>query len=158
VSITRNPLLINVGFIMSQSVGASREIPFELPQLMFPPDLELTQVNGIMHLDRTRQGILVHFDFRGTVILECVRCLENYNHVLHTKFSELFAFDRRSVTESGLILRDDANIDAYPLLREFFLLDVPIRPLCKPDCRGLCLECGVNLNNELCEHNKQAIY
>jgi len=37
-------------------------------------------------------------------------------------------------------------------VREFMLLEVPISPLCRPDCKGLCLECGNNLNENTCDH------
>ena len=37
-------------------------------------------------------------------------------------------------------------LDLAPLLREYLVLDIPSRPLCRPDCRGLCPECGNNLN------------
>ena len=54
--------------------------------------------------------------------------------------------------ESGLILPEDGHIDLEPLIREYLTLEIPIQPLCKPDCKGLCVECGENLNERLCEH------
>jgi uncharacterized protein len=64
----------------------------------------------------------------------------------------LYAFDKRSETDSGLILPEDAHIELAPLLREYALLEVPISPICKEDCQGLCAECGQNLNEKDCGH------
>ncbi len=44
---------------------------------------------------------------------------------------------RRSVTESNLILPEDGHIDLEILVREYMLLEIPISPLCSPDCKGL---------------------
>lgn len=82
-----------------------------------------------------------------------MRCLTNFDQLLHATFEELYAFDKRSVTESGLILPEDANIDLGPLVREYLLLEMPISPVCRPDCKGLCPICGANLNEETGKHD-----
>jgi len=43
------------------------------------------------------------------------------------------------------------------LLREYLVLDIPSRPLCRPECKGLCPECGNNLNESTCEHPESQI-
>lgn len=153
MSLPRNPLLINVGFLINQPVGSRRDISLEYDHLLLPPDLEVVDFKGNLRCTRTRQGILTNVDFVAKTQLECVRCLENYLHLLHVSFNELFAFDSHSVTDSGLILRDDANIDLSDLVSEYALLELPIRPLCQEDCKGLCTICGNNLNLGLCNHD-----
>lgn len=83
---------------------------------------------------------------------ECVRCLVEFKQPLDVDFSELYAFTPRSVTESGLILPEDAHIDLEPLVREYMLIEIPISPLCREDCKGLCSICGEDLNEVTCEH------
>ena len=90
--------------------------------------------------------------FDADVASQCVRCLEPTQLHLHTDFDELYAFSERTVTDSGLILPEDAQIDLEPLLNEYLTLEIPIQPLCKPDCLGLCPECGENWNNNTCKH------
>jgi uncharacterized protein len=51
---------------------------------------------------------------------------------------------------------DDAHIDLEPLIREYALLEVPINPLCKPDCKGLCITCGENRNEVDCGHGNNS--
>ena len=53
------------------------------------------------------------------------------------------------------MLSEDAQIDLAPILREYALLEVPIKPLHDPDCKGLCIECGQDLNVQDCGHNQQ---
>ena len=66
--------------------------------------------------------------------------------------TELYATSEKSVSESGLIVPEDAQIDLRPLLREYALLEIPINPVCKPDCKGLCPICGEDLNLRDCGH------
>ena len=151
---SRFPLRINVGFLINQPIGTYRDISFEFSQLRLS-DLELSDIKGVSRVSRTPQGLLVQGDFTARVTCECVRCLDEFSQPLNAVFDELFAFRYKGVTESGLVLPEDGNIDLDPLVREYMLLEVPISPLCRPDCKGLCVQCGANLNEGLCEHQKQ---
>ena len=150
----RHPLRLNVGFLIYQSIGVSRDFSFDFPELTLEDDTNLKELRGTARISRTPQGLLVQAEFQGQVELECVRCLEPYQQGLNWSFTELYAFDHRSVTDSGLILPEDAHIDLGPLVRDFALIEVPINPLCKPDCKGLCPECGENLNQRDCGHRR----
>ncbi len=149
----RNPLRFNVGFLLNQAIGYNRDIHFEYPDIFLKPDLELSNFSGVARVSRTPQGILVQGDFQATAPAECVRCLKDFSQPLHTTFSELYAFDQRSTTETDLILPEDGNIDLEPIVREALLIEFPISPICREDCKGLCPVCGQNLNEELSEHH-----
>jgi uncharacterized protein len=153
----RFPLQLNIGFLLNQQIGISRDMHFEFPELQVSPDLDLHDLTGFARIGRTPQGLVVTGDFQASCAMECVRCLVEFQQPLHTQFSELYAFNSRSVSESGLIVPDDGNIDLAPLVREYMLLEIPIRPLCRPDCKGLCIICGADLNIEPCEHQKGLI-
>jgi uncharacterized protein len=148
----RHPLRLNVGFIVSQPIGYSRDFHFDFPSLHLQPDLDLTSFSGVVRIGRTPQGLLVQGKFKAGLTTECVRCLNEAHAQLQTEFNELYAFSRRSVSESGLILPEDANIDLEPVVREYLVIEIPISPLCQPDCKGLCTVCGEDLNVTLCEH------
>lgn len=152
----RNPLRFNVGFLINQPVGTSREFHFDFPSIRLQPDLDIRELHGIVKASKTSQGIFLHGTFLAIVTAECVRCLTEFDQSLHTEFEELFAFSERSVSESDLVLPEDANIDLAPLLREYLLVEVPISPLCREDCKGLCTICGEDLNQRVCEHQLQA--
>jgi uncharacterized protein len=91
-------------------------------------------------------------DFKALIDLECVRCLNSFQQTLNINFTELYAFSQRYVTDSGLIMPETGIIDLAPVLREYILLEIPISPLCRPDCKGLCPLCGNDLNESTCYH------
>ena len=150
------PFRINVGFIIHEAVGRNHDIPFEINRILID-DLELKNLNGNVNIGKTPQGLVVQSDFSSMLNLECVRCLKEFSAEVSWSFTDLYAFDKRSETESELILAEDAHIDLAPLVREYALLEVPINPVCKADCKGLCVECGQNLNDKDCGHRPDLI-
>jgi len=114
----RKPFRLNVGFIIHEEVGYTHEIPFDFDKANLGDDLELTQFTGSVHIGRTPQGLVVQGKFSGETGLECVRCLKAFARPLSWELTELYAFNKKSVSESGLILAEDAHIDLQPLLRE----------------------------------------
>ena len=152
----RRPFRLNVGFIVHQEVGYKHEFPFEYEQIQIADDLDLRHFQGTATIGRTPQGLIVQANFTAETTLECVRCLNDFDHNLEWEMTELYAFNEKSVSESGLMLPDDAHIDLQPLIREYALLEVPIKPICKPDCKGLCSECGEDLNLTDCGHKEIA--
>lgn len=151
----RKPFRINVGFIIHEEVGYSHEIPFELEKIILD-DLELRNLIGTVTIGRTPQGLVMQGNFSAETTIDCVRCLKEFNFPLTWEITELYAFNQRSVSESELLVPDDAHIDLAPLIREYALLEIPIKPLHDPDCKGLCIECGQDLNIKDCGHNQDS--
>ena len=151
-----SPLRLNVGFIIHQSAGYSRVFPFDIHHLSFAPDLELYNLSGTSRVTRTPQGLLVQVEMQALVSLECVRCLTLYTQSLITNFTELYAFSPKHVTDSNLLVPDDGHLYLVPLVREYMLLEIPLSPLCKADCKGLCPVCGENLNENFHHHEDDA--
>jgi uncharacterized protein len=96
---------------------------------------------------------------RTELELSCGRCLEPFRmpfegaiDVRYLPASELSKEEEREVAEDDLdtsYYRDD-QIDVNELLREQFYLALPMKPLCRDDCAGLCSQCGTNLNTGTC--------
>jgi uncharacterized protein len=119
-------------------------------------------------------GMVIHKDhdrFRlmGTVQaqleLDCSRCLEPFRLPVDREFDLRYlpagstAVEGTGDDEEGREVEDDdvattfyrdEHIDLGDLLREQFYLELPMKPLCRAECRGLCPHCGVNLNVETC--------
>ena len=152
----RRPFRINVGFIIHEEVGFTHEFPFEFEKVRIDEDLDLQDFIGTVQVNRTPQGLLVQGKFSGETMLECVRCLKEFSKPLVWKLTELYAFNEKSVSDSGLIIPDDAQIDLESLIREYALLEVPINPLHDPNCKGLCPVCGQDLNVKDCGHRPSA--
>jgi len=149
----RKPFRINVGFIIHEEVGYAHEIPFDLEKIKLE-DLELRNLAGLVTIGRTPQGLVVQGEFSAETTLECVRCLKEFKHPLHWEITELYAFNKKSISESELLVPDDAQIDLAPLIREYALLEIPIKALHDPECKGLCIECGQDLNLKDCGHSQ----
>ena len=151
---SRSPLRLNVGFLLNQPIGTYRDIRFETDQLQLAPDLIVNNLSGMVRISRTPVGLLMDADFTAYTPAECVRCLNPFIQPLKTIFQELYAFRSSPISDSGLVVPEDGNIDLAPLVNEYMQLEIPIKPLCRPDCKGLCVECGADLNTETCEHQK----
>jgi uncharacterized protein len=150
----RKPFRINVGFIMHEDVGYQHKIPFEMEKVKLE-DLELHNLDGMVTIDRTPQGLFVQgsvfcrYKTRMCAMPEGIRrssCMGIYRAV---------CIHQKSVSESELLVPDDAHIDLAPLIREYALLEVPIKALHDPDCKGLCIECGQDLNVKDCGHSQE---
>ncbi|HUV70531.1 MAG TPA: DUF177 domain-containing protein [Terracidiphilus sp.] len=97
--------------------------------------------------------------FAGRFEVPCARCVEPVEIPLEAEFDLIFrptAADgepaERSITaeetEIGYYLKDSLLLE--DVLREQVLLSLPVRTLCKPDCKGLCPRCGENRNSTAC--------
>jgi uncharacterized protein len=111
-----------------------------------------------IHKDKRRFRLLG--TVAGELELPCSRCLEPFRLPIDAAFdvrylpaSETSADVEREVDTEGLetsYYRND-EIDLNELLREQFYLALPMKPLCSEECRGLCMQCGTNLNTESCD-------
>jgi uncharacterized protein len=142
-------LKIQVGFLLSEGAGQSRDFEFDVPTLKVADDLTLYYLRGSLHLSRTSRGILVQGTLDASIDSQCGRCLDDAQVELQVPVEELFVYPPEQgelwvVEESGIL-------DLTPLLREEIILNTPIGTLCRPDCLGLCPHCGKNLNEGKCD-------
>jgi uncharacterized protein len=153
VNLKRRPFRINIGFLINQPIGTLREIPFEFENYILENEFPVDDLRGIITLARTQNGIRALIDFFADTESECGRCLEPFKLKLHANFEAIFTFENRPLSEDEEIIPEDGNIDFEPLIREYLMLEIPFKPICKPDCRGLCSFCGENLNEKDCGHS-----
>ena len=150
----KKPLRLNLGFLVSASIGTSRDFTFEADEIRLDEDMDLFNFSGAIRVTRTPQGLITQGNFNGSLPLGCVRCLSDFEQFLVWEFTELFAFTHENMTESGLLMPENGYVDFLPILREYAMLEIPISPICKPDCKGLCPTCGENLNEVDCGHRE----
>ena len=122
---------------------------------------------GTVTLIPQEDGCLVRGRLTGEVVVPCNRCAEEAHLTIDSRFDSFEPFpaapedpyakaDKEKDFDSEadeLIVRlvDGApEINLGGLLWEEFVLALPVRPLCKPDCKGLCPDCGKNLNEGSC--------
>ncbi|MHB8669737.1 MAG: YceD family protein, partial [Acidimicrobiales bacterium] len=109
-----------------------------------PPDAEI----GLeVVLEAVTDGILATGSVRATFRAECRRCLGPVGGTARAEFRELF--EPRPMEGETWPLRHE-EVDLEPLVRDALLLELPLAPLCRKDCRGLCPTCGADLNEGAC--------
>jgi uncharacterized protein len=112
-----------------------------------------------------------HFQLSGTVTtvleLPCSRCLEPFATPVDNQFDLRYQPHahaagsgheaERQIEEDDLstAFYDNDQIDLGQLMREQFYLSLPMKPLCRDDCRGLCPICGTNLNRGTCDCKRE---
>jgi uncharacterized protein len=94
--------------------------------------------------------------FQGTATQECRRCLTDVEVQVNADAHVLFADSSHDEDDDpdvyGLTQgRSGMEIDLRPVAREGWLLEKPAFVECRPDCKGLCLQCGANLNLGACK-------
>lgn len=124
----------------------------EVKDFRFPSSLEVDLVYYRSGRDLYFQGQL-----GGTIEGCCGRCLKNYRFALEKNFDFVLIPEPAS-TKNGELSRDELGLSFYraeeinlaPYIKEQVLLGLPTRPLCGDTCRGLCVGCGADLNEEPC--------
>jgi uncharacterized protein len=150
-------LRLNVGFLLNESIGCSRNVEYNVDSVQLGEDLKVNALQGSLNLTRTSLGILVEGSLQGKLGLECVRCLSSYDQILTALFEDLFVYPASRADDPLLAIPETAILDLTPVLREYLLLDVPIQPLCRPDCKGLCPICGESISENKCDHHETEI-
>jgi DUF177 domain-containing protein len=149
------PLRLNVGFLLSQTAGYGRQFDFREDKINLGGDLQVEDFSGRISLTRTPQGIVTKGAFTAKLPAECARCLKPFAAPVSIPLEDLFVYPPQNATDPLLSVGEDAHLNLEPLLREYVLLNQPTRPLCRPDCKGLCTVCGADLNEEPKHHHKE---
>ncbi len=143
-------LRFNFGFLLEADFGTSRRIELDYPSIKLSEDVTLTPLQGEITATRTTEGIYIQSRLTSSMIMECVRCLEEAIVPIEIALDELFYYPPHIAPAGEHRVGEDGMIDLSPLVRELSLLSLPIKALCRPDCQGLCQECGANLNDGDC--------
>jgi uncharacterized protein len=149
-----------VSQLMSEASGSTRT--FELDEVLLPSDETGTQrVRGTVRLLRTDKGIRVSAQLDTEAPSTCSRCLSDFNHPLHMSMEEEFfssaelmsghRADAAEDAEGNFYVGEDHTLDLTEATRQYFALSVPMKPVCRKDCAGICLNCGADLNVSACD-------
>jgi uncharacterized protein len=110
-----------------------------------------------LRVESVSEGVLVTGTVTGPTVGECARCLTEVSGRVQVGLTELFAYPD-STTEAtteedevGHIVDDTINLEQAII--DAVALDLPFAPVCRPDCPGLCPECGIQLAAEPGHHH-----
>jgi uncharacterized protein len=124
------------------------------------PDYRLTKAIFFSgRAARSGENVTLKGTLTGSVDAQCGRCLNDFKLSIDLKVDTVFI--PRIALEDGEteVVDVDASFSYYDgdcidlprELRELIIVSLPIRPVCREDCRGLCSRCGVDLNQESCQ-------
>ena len=149
----------NVAQLLKEPIGATRRYQVEET---YTENIRIADmVAGPVRMLRTHQGLLVHADLDIQKILNCSRCLTEFGwySTLHIEEEFFPTIDLHAGRRQTSSLGDedtsyiDTNqvLDLTEIMRQYSIAELPMKPLCQRDCSGLCLQCGANLNQSVCD-------
>ena len=149
----------NVSQLMKEHSGSRRT--YEAKETMtLLEDAPLCQVRGTVKLLRTDRGVWVSAALGSEVVCACSRCLAGCEQSIHVEIEEEFfplvdiATGARTRfpqgEEEGARIDQNHILDLSEAVRQYASLAVPMGPVCREDCAGICLGCGANLNENAC--------
>ncbi len=147
----------NVAQLLKDNTGASRRLAIagslnDLDDLNPGP----VPVQGELTLLRTENGVLAFGKAQVTVNAECRRCLSVVESEVRFEFEEEFVPSIDIETGAQLAITDEDSpelvidehhiLDIGEVVRQYVVMEAPVAALCRADCKGLCPQCGMNLN------------
>lgn len=154
-------MIFNVAQLMKAPVGTSLVNDFHEEDIQLDDDIEVVgPIDGHVRMRRTNQGLLVDGWVELTLELSCSRCLKTFEQPMHVNFEEQFYPTVDVITGMPLdpfdedeIFPIDAHheVDLTEAVRQNVLLALPMVTICQEDCKGLCPQCGQDLNLGSCE-------
>lgn len=134
------------------TIDVEETIHSELVKIVSP-------VRASLRIEKRDTEVLVQGEVRAEVELQCSRCVQSFTVPVRSPFSVVYdpaevinREENHSLKGDELDMgfyRNDA-LDLNDLLLEQMLLNIPMKPLCRPECKGICPQCGKDLNAEKC--------
>jgi uncharacterized protein len=159
---TDTPLTWNVAGLLGDSPGTSREFDVSDVTLPLVEGMALARpINGHVRFQRTNRGILAEAKLTAALQAECSRCLRPMEVPVDIAIAEEFLPALDMATGAPLStdaepdvarLSDHHELELEPLVRDELVIAEPIAPLHSPDCQGLCIECGLPLDEGTHDH------
>ena len=104
-------------------------------------------VKGRLLLEGVSEGVYVTGSLGWTASMSCARCLEPFAGEFSAEAAGMFSLQP---DEDDYLIAETGELDPESLVRDTVLLAMPFAPLCREDCKGLCVRCGANLNDGSC--------
>ncbi|HEX7172406.1 MAG TPA: DUF177 domain-containing protein [Candidatus Limnocylindria bacterium] len=159
----------HVAGLLHEPPGATRDVRLRDHYVTLGPDIELAgPLDADLRLQRTNRGILVRGELRAPLRRTCARCTDPYVEETRVAIDEEF-LPSVDLTSGAPLSAEDADADVSLRIDEHHQIDLtgvfhdelsltePMHPLCRPDCAGLCAECGEKLDRGEHDHGADEI-
>lgn len=157
-SIMKQGASLSLDTIVDEPLRFAFELPFTVEALDRAPLVEISPAHIVGEVSRVEGGYALSARLSWQGKFECSRCLAPYDFANEEEFS-LLLYRRAPILQTELSLdRDDLDTYFYddpvvpisPIAEERIQMAVPMKPLCSENCRGLCPQCGSDLNVSEC--------
>jgi len=151
-----NPLVVNVVELVRkppQRQHVSATAPLEGVVVGDAMVVDGAQAEVELDLESLSDGVVVTGHLSAPFVATCRRCLGPVAGRLDVDVRELY---QRHPTTDDAYPFDGEVLDLRPLVREALALELPLAPLCRADCQGLCPTCGANRNESDCGHQPES--
>ncbi len=129
--------------------------------VVFDPALiigDVLKIKVVLTKDKDN-SVIAEGGIKGDILLKCGRCLEDYKKLIDINFATVYKGKKaytKEDEESGYNIYKNNEIDMYDYIRDTLILEIPIKLVCREDCKGLCPVCGKNLNKQKCDCARQS--
>jgi uncharacterized protein len=155
------PVLFNASQLLQEPIGSERAYHIDETVAGAGDDGAPVDVRGHVRLMRTNRGLLAYGELDARARGACSRCLRPVETPVHLTIEEEFLPTVDVATGQPLPRQDDDagayfeidahhHVDLTEAVRQTLVMNEPMRPLCRPDCAGLCTRCGADLNEGRC--------
>ncbi|MFO7887502.1 MAG: DUF177 domain-containing protein [Eubacteriales bacterium] len=124
-------------------------------------NLSIDNIEFVKPIEISLQLFKVNDDLSGSLEVyftyteECSRCLKKYTNIINDKVEVFISSSEDQLDDESIdfynLLLTKGEINIEDLIKEIFYINKPLKPLCSQNCKGLCHECGANLNEEDCD-------
>ena len=151
-------MIISVNKISDKGYALNDSIDLDNAHLIEEGSFFLESVEYQVLFKRQDQRIQAQGNIQTAISLVCVRCLEQFELKIHSRF-DIILFPKEMVEQRSTALDEDDleyifyendQIDLEKILVEQVNLFIPFKPVCRTDCKGICPGCGANLNRGAC--------
>jgi uncharacterized protein len=136
--------------VETSGIVTCQQMAAEIPQVLAVEDAD---VNATVARETPLIRVEAHIQTSITYI--CSRCLNSFSAPLRTTLQEMFSEGEAQDEEVHQVSGRYLELDPY--VHEAIHLAIELRPLCKEDCKGLCPECGIDLNQSSCDCENRRI-
>jgi len=148
----------NLSHLVTASLGTRTTVDIQEAARALDEGLEIDFLRGKVQFTRVNGGIYAQGCLQSQIQLTCVRCLESFSYPLDFEIAEQYFFSPQGgVEEPVYLLTPDGTADITEPTRQQLWVSLPLQPLCRSECQGLCAQCGANLNHESCTCEQEII-
>ncbi|MFZ5918023.1 MAG: YceD family protein [Chloroflexota bacterium] len=148
----------HLSHLVASSLGERTVVQVQEGARALDEELSINSLEGKVQFTRVNGGIYAQGDLHTQITLTCVRCLEPFSFALDFEIAERFVFTlQKAEADAPYLVAPDGVVDLAEPVRQQIWVSLPIRPLCHAGCKGLCGQCGANLNQEQCDCHEEMV-